>query len=176
LLNVLGLLDKPTVGSYELNGVATTKLSDRERARLRGASLGFVFQAFHLLARRTVFQNVLLGMAYSGVERKARVERAREALAAVRLEHRASFTPATLSGGERQRVALARAIAARPSLLLADEPTGNLDRGTSEDVMDTLDELHASGLSLVVITHDPQVAARAGRRLQILDGRLWEEL
>ena len=174
LLNVLGLLDTPTVGRYELAGVDTAGLSDTERTRLRGRELGFVFQSFHLLGRRTVFENVLLGMAYSGVPRGERDGRAAGALDRMGLTHRAGFYPPTLSGGERQRVALARAVAGSPSVLLADEPTGNLDKATSGGVVDLLGELNADGLTVVVVTHDKTVAEAARRRYTMDDGRLRE--
>ena len=174
LLNVLGLLDRPTVGTYHLAGISTTGLSDRDRTRLRGSSIGFVFQSFHLLPRQTVLQNVLLGMLYSGVARSVRMDRAVSVLASLGLAGRAGFMPGTLSGGERQRVALARALVAEPVLLLAAEPTGNLDQATSAGILDLFDLLHESGQTIVVITHDQQVAERAQRRVTILDGRLSE--
>ncbi|MCL1838705.1 MAG: ABC transporter ATP-binding protein [Propionibacteriaceae bacterium] len=172
LLNLLGLLDRPTSGSYELGGVDSTTLGERQRCQLRGTMLGFVFQSFHLLPDRTVLENVLLGMAYSGVERSMRMRRAQQALAQVSMTHRAGFHPTTLSGGERQRVAIARALAARPKILLADEPTGNLDQNTSDEIMDVIGELRDHGLTLVVVTHDQQVAARADRIVAMRDGRI----
>ncbi|MCL2803993.1 MAG: ABC transporter ATP-binding protein [Micrococcales bacterium] len=174
LLNVLGLLDTPTVGTYRLAGVDTIGLKDKARTNLRGRRLGFVFQAFHLLPRRTVLDNVVMGMAYSGVPRAERVRRAITALERVSLLQRASFYPITLSGGERQRVAVARAIAGQPAVLLADEPTGNLDQATSGGMLDVLDGLNAQGLTVVVVTHDKSVAERAGRRMVMADGRLEE--
>ncbi|MEJ5867171.1 ABC transporter ATP-binding protein [Pseudokineococcus sp. 5B2Z-1] len=174
LLHVLGLLDRPTGGDYLLDGVPTSTTSERHRARLRGGRIGFVFQQFHLLPHRSVLENVLLATLYSGVPRAERVERARAALERVGLGHRVDAAPTTLSGGERQRVAVARAVVTGPSLLLADEPTGNLDSVSSAAVMDLFDELHASGLTLVVITHDPVVSARAQRRVRISDGLLAE--
>ncbi len=174
LLNMLGLLDRPTVGTYHLAGVSTTGLSDLERTRLRGSSIGFVFQSFHLLPRRTVVQNVLLGMLYSGVDRGVRMDRAVSVLKSLGLADRTSFLPGTLSGGERQRVALARALVAEPMLLLADEPTGNLDQATSAGILDVFDLLHEAGQTIVVITHDQQVAGRAHRQVSILDGRVSE--
>lgn len=174
LLHILGLLDRPTSGEYLIDGMATGKASERDRAALRGGRIGFVFQSFHLLPQRTVLDNVLLACLYSGVPRGERLERARTALARVHMDHRMNFTPVTLSGGERQRVAIARAVVANPKLLLADEPTGNLDTKNSAGIMDLFDELHADGLTLVVITHDPAVSARASRRVRITDGRLTE--
>ena len=174
LLNVLGLLDRPTVGEYRLGGVLTGALDEAQRAGLRARTIGFVFQAFHLLPRRTVLDNVLLATLYSGVPRHERMSRARAALERVGLGHRMGFMPTTLSGGERQRVAVARAVMASPQLILADEPTGNLDQRTSGEVMDLFEELNADGLSLVVITHDQKVADRADRSIRISDGRVSE--
>ncbi|MGF3054306.1 ABC transporter ATP-binding protein [Microbacterium sp. YY-03] len=174
MLNILGLLDRPTVGEYKLSGALTSNLSDDDRAAARARFIGFVFQSFHLMPRRTVLDNVLMPMLYSGVPRRERDERAREALNRVGLSHRVDFLPGSLSGGERQRVAVARAVVSRPKLLLADEPTGNLDQRTSGEVMELFEELNAEGLTLVIITHDQHVADRARRRIEIRDGRLTE--
>ena len=174
MLNILGLLDRPTVGEYRLGGVLTGVLDKDERAAVRARHLGFVFQAFHLMSRRTALQNVLLPMLYNGTPRAEREPRAREALERVGLRHRTDFLPGTLSGGERQRVAVARAVASRPRVLLADEPTGNLDQATSAEIMALFEELHADGLTLVVITHDEDVARRASRRIRLTDGRVGE--
>lgn len=174
LLNVLGLLDRPTVGEYRLGGVSTGALGEEQRAGLRARTIGFVFQAFHLLPRRTVLDNVLLATLYSGVPRIERMRRATEALERVGLGHRMGFLPTTLSGGERQRVAVARAVIAAPQVILADEPTGNLDQRTSGEVMDLFEELNHDGLSLVVITHDQAIADRAARSIRIADGRVSE--
>lgn len=174
MLSILGLLDRPSVGEYHLDGVLTSSLDEDSRAAVRARRIGFVFQAFHLMSRRTVLDNVLMPMLYSGVPRDEREHRARTALERVGLGGRTGFLPGLLSGGERQRVAVARAVVSRPSLLLADEPTGNLDRRTSDEVMDLFDELRADGLTLIVITHDDAVAGRAGRRVRIADGRLSE--
>jgi len=174
MLNVLGLLDRPSTGEYLFDGVATSGLDDRRRSLLRGSSIGFVFQSFHLLASRTVLENVMLAFVYGGVPRAERVQRARDALERVGLSHRSGFRPGTLSGGERQRVAVARAVCTSPRLLLADEPTGNLDRANADAIMTLFDELNADGLTLVVITHDAEVAARARRRAWLADGRLRE--
>jgi len=174
LLNILGLLDRPTTGEYWLDGTATHTVGERQRTALRGGLIGFVFQAFHLLPHRTVLENVLLATMYSGLPREERLRRSYEALRRVGLEHRIGFRPTTLSGGERQRVAVARAVVTGPRLLLADEPTGNLDTVTSGEVLDLFDELHADGLTLLVITHDDAVAARAERRVRITDGVLRE--
>lgn len=174
LLHLLGLLDSPTSGTYRLDGVDVGELSERERAALRGERIGFVFQAFHLLAHRTVIENVMLSMLYNRTPRKARAERARAALERVGLGHRVDFDVTTLSGGERQRAAIARALVAQPSLLLADEPTGNLDSANAAAVLEVFDELHADGLTLAVITHDDDVSRRAQRRVRIIDGHLTE--
>jgi len=174
MLNILGLLDRPTVGEYRLGGVLTSALSEDDRAAVRARQLGFVFQAFHLMSRRSVLENVQLPMLYNGTPRAERESRAREALDRVGLSHRVGFLPGTLSGGERQRVAVARAVASRPRVLLADEPTGNLDQTTSAEIMDLFEELHADGLTLMVITHDGAVAQRASRRIRLADGRVSE--
>lgn len=174
LLHLLGLLDTPSRGRYELDGINTGALSDRDRSTLRGRRIGFVFQSFHLLPHRTAEENVVLAQVYNHVPRAERAEAAREALRLVGLEHRLDAMPTTLSGGERQRVAIARALVNRPSLLLCDEPTGNLDSANAAAVLDRFDQLHDQGYTLVVITHDPAVAARAGRRVAIRDGMLSE--
>ncbi|TNU73255.1 ABC transporter ATP-binding protein [Miniimonas arenae] len=172
LLNLLGLLDRPTGGEYLLDGEPSLGISETRRTQLRAGRIGFVFQAFHLLPHRTVLENVVLATIYAGIDRAERVPRAVAALERVHLGHRLSFRPPTLSGGERQRVAVARAVATSPRLLLADEPTGNLDSVTSGEVLDLFDELHADGLTLAVITHDEHVAARAHRQVRISDGVL----
>ena len=174
LLHLLGLLDRPSDGDYYLDGLPTAALSETDRAALRGGRIGFVFQAFHLLPHRTVLDNVLLATLYSGVPRAERRERALAALDRVGLSHRLGFVPTVLSGGERQRVAVARAVVASPHVLLADEPTGNLDTVNTAGVLDLFDELHAEGLTLVVITHDDEVSRRAGRQVRIIDGHLTE--
>ncbi|MGH8791191.1 MAG: ABC transporter ATP-binding protein [Stackebrandtia sp.] len=176
LLNVLGLLDKPTDGHYYLDGVDTSVMKERKRTALRAATIGFVFQSFHLMPHRTAQENVAVALVYQGISASKRRERAQAMLEHVGLSHRVDALPTTLSGGERQRVAIARALAARPSLLLCDEPTGNLDSKTAESVMDTLDELHAEGLTILVITHDHEVAERAQRTVTIRDGVLSENL
>jgi putative ABC transport system ATP-binding protein len=170
LLHLLGLLDTPTGGSYLLDGVDTGSLPDRDRSALRGRRIGFVFQSFHLLPYRTAEENVLLAQLYNRTPRPHRRSAARNALERVGLSHRVDALPTTLSGGERQRVAIARALVSRPSLLLCDEPTGNLDSGSAATVLDLFDELHADGYTVVVITHDPIVAGRASRTVSIKDG------
>ncbi|MFF3667601.1 ABC transporter ATP-binding protein [Microtetraspora malaysiensis] len=175
LLNVLGLLDRPTSGSYRLDGTETTELADGARTRLRGRRIGFVFQSFHLLAHRTVVENVMLAEIYGDHARKGRRERALAALERVGLGHRVGFLPDRLSGGERQRAAIARALMGEPSLLLCDEPTGNLDSRNTEAVLDLFDELREHGLTILVITHEQEVSDRAARRVRITDGVLVEE-
>ncbi|WP_214325846.1 ABC transporter ATP-binding protein [Nonomuraea sediminis] len=174
LLNVLGLLDRPTSGRYLLDGTETTGLRDAARTRLRGERIGFVFQSFHLLAHRTVVENVMLAEIYGRQARKGRRERALSSLDRVGLSHRVGFLPDRLSGGERQRAAIARALMGRPSLLLCDEPTGNLDSRNTGAVLDLFDELRAQGLTIVVITHEREVSERAQRRVSITDGVLSE--
>ena len=176
LLHILGCLDAPTSGKYRLLGLDVGDLSDGLRTSLRGTEIGFVFQAFHLLPYRTVLENVMTGLVYNRTPRPVRKRRAAEALERVGLGHRLDFTPRQLSGGERQRVAIARAIAPRPSLLLCDEPTGNLDSKTTASILDLFDELRTDGLTLVVITHEEAVSRRADRRVDITDGVLAEEV
>jgi putative ABC transport system ATP-binding protein len=175
LLHILGCLDTPSAGSYRLLGQNVGKLSDGLRTSLRGSEVGFVFQAFHLLPYRTVLENVMTGLVYNRTPRRARRRLAREALKRVGLGHRIDFTPRQLSGGERQRVAIARAVAAQPSLLLCDEPTGNLDTKTTSSILDLFDDLLTDGLTLVVITHEREISWRAQRRIEMVDGVLTEE-
>ncbi|WP_406287931.1 ABC transporter ATP-binding protein [Streptomyces sp. NBC_00209] len=175
LLNVLGLLDSPTSGHYLLDGIDTGALSDAQATALRGRRIGFVFQSFHLLPYRTASENVALALTYGGVPRKGRAELARHALRQVGLGNRMDALPTTLSGGERQRVAIARALVGRPSLLLCDEPTGNLDSATAESVLRLLEELHRDGMTVIVITHDAAVAARGQRTLTLRDGVMSEQ-
>jgi putative ABC transport system ATP-binding protein len=174
LLNVLGCLDRPTEGTYRLTGIDVEKLSDGKRTALRGQRIGFVFQAFHLLPYRTVLENVITGLIYNRVPRRERKKLALAALDHVGLSPRAHFTPRKLSGGERQRVAIARALAAQPSMLLCDEPTGNLDSKTTASILDLFDEFVSAGLTLVVVTHETMVSERAGRRIDLVDGILTE--
>ena len=175
MLNLLGLLDRPTEGTCLLEGIDTATLSEGQRAGLRSRRIGFVFQSFHMLAHRTVLENVLLATIYNGMPRAERVPAAKAALQRVGLGHRMGFLPTRLSGGERQRVAIARATVTRPALLLCDEPTGNLDTATGEAVLALFDELLASGLTLVVVTHDPRASAHARRIIRLLDGRIVED-
>ncbi|MER7707805.1 ABC transporter ATP-binding protein [Kitasatospora sp. NPDC097605] len=178
LLNLLGLLDRPTSGSYRFRGADVGELDEAGRTALRGRRIGFVFQAFHLVPHRTTVENVALARLYVTHTRRERRERRAAAEAVLRrvgLAHRLDAVPTTLSGGERQRVAVARALVNAPDLLLCDEPTGNLDSGTAGTVLDLIDDLHADGVTVIVITHDPGVAARASRRVAILDGRLRQD-
>lgn len=170
MLHLLGLLDTPTTGTYFLDGVDTGALSEQQRAGMRSARIGFVFQSFHLLGTRTTVENVMLAEVYRPGSAKGRRDRAVEALEQVGLGHRLDAFPTTLSGGERQRVAIARALVSRPSLLLADEPTGNLDTATGNQILGLFESLHESGLTLAVITHDHEVATRAQRQVRIRDG------
>jgi putative ABC transport system ATP-binding protein len=172
LLHIVGLLDRPDRGEYRLDGRDVASLGELGRAALRGRRIGFVFQAFHLLPHRSVVENVMLAELYSGLPRQGRRERAREAIARVGLSARAEFVPTRLSGGERQRVAVARAIVGRPSLLLCDEPTGNLDSHSSAALLELFAELSADGMTLLVITHDEAVARRGRRLLRMVDGKL----
>jgi putative ABC transport system ATP-binding protein len=172
LMNILGCLDTPDEGSYWLNGERVSAMRDSELARVRNREIGFVFQSFALLPRATALQNVELPLLYAGVHRRERARRAAEALSRVGLADRARHRPAELSGGQRQRVAIARALVTQPSLLLADEPTGNLDSATGEEILALFDELHVAGDTVVVVTHEAEVAARAQRALRVLDGRI----
>jgi macrolide transport system ATP-binding/permease protein len=171
LLNIIGCLDRPTRGSYRFGSVETTALREDQRAGLRSQRIGFVFQSFHLLPYRTVLENVMLAEVYRGQSRQGRRDRAMRAITRVGLAHRADFFPTRLSGGERQRVAIARAIVGDPSLLLCDEPTGNLDSTNSANVLDIFEKLNREGLTLIVVTHDEEVARRGTRRVHIMDGR-----
>jgi macrolide transport system ATP-binding/permease protein len=172
LLNVIGCLDRPTSGSYLIDGIDTTRLTDKQRAGLRSRRIGFVFQSFHLLPYRSVIENVMLAEVYRGQPDAGRRDRALAALARVGLSHRVDYSPLKLSGGERQRVAIARALVGSPSLLLCDEPTGNLDSASTAKILDLFAQLNRDGLTLVIVTHDEAVASRAARRVHIVDGRL----
>ena len=174
LLNIIGCLDTPTSGRYFIDGIDTTSLSDDQRAGLRSRRIGFVFQSFHLLPYRSVLENVMLAEVYRNEPQLGRRERAMAAIKRVGLAHRADFLPSKLSGGERQRVAIARALIGSPSLLLCDEPTGNLDSKSSASILDFFEELNADGLTLAIVTHDENVARRARRRVHIVDGALTE--
>ncbi len=174
LLNILGCLDRPTSGSYAFDGRDVSQLSDVERTKLRQDQIGFVFQFFHLLARLTAQGNVELPMLFAGVSRAERRSRAAEALDSVGLADRAHHRPDQLSGGQRQRVAIARAVVMGPGLVLADEPTGNLDKASAFEVMDLLEAMNRDGQTLVLVTHDPEVAVRAKNRVRMDDGDIVE--
>ncbi|MCK6591374.1 MAG: ABC transporter ATP-binding protein [Polyangiaceae bacterium] len=170
LMNIVGCLDVPTSGRYRLAGRDVSELEDDELADVRNLEIGFVFQSFQLLPRATALENVELPLIYRGISRKERRERAIEALKRVQLEERMKHKPTELSGGQRQRVAIARALVTEPSLLLADEPTGNLDSRTGEEIVGLFLELHAKGNTIVLVTHEPKLAARCPRAVRIVDG------
>ncbi|WP_329246419.1 ABC transporter ATP-binding protein [Actinoallomurus sp. NBC_01490] len=172
LLHILGTLDRPSGGTVRIDGQDVATLTDRRLAALRARSIGFVFQQFHLSEHATVLENVADGLLYGGARPAERRERAAEALVRVGLEDRAGFRPGKLSGGQRQRVAIARALVGRPAIVLADEPTGNLDSRTGAAIIELLHELNADGATILMITHDGGLAARLPRRLQVLDGRI----
>lgn len=174
LMNIIGCLDKPTSGVYELAGEDVLKLKDRELSDLRLRSIGFVFQSFHLMPRETAIENVSLPLSYAGVKKKERKERAKNALERVGLGDRVSFRPTQLSGGQKQRVAIARAIVNNPKILLADEPTGALDSKSGEQIMELFKKLNEEGVTVVMITHDPKIAANAKRVIRIIDGVIYE--
>ncbi len=172
LMNLLGCLETPSSGDYWLNGVRVSRMNSRELARVRNRQVGFVFQTFNLLERCSALQNVEAPLIYARMRRRQRLKRAAGALERVGLSHRLGHRPSQLSGGQRQRVAIARALVTRPSILLADEPTGNLDSATGEEVLALFDSLHTDGHTLIVVTHDRSIALRAGRRIEMMDGRI----
>ena len=172
LLNLLGLLDRPDAGRYRLDGQDVTTLSDKQQARLRRERIGFVFQFFHLVPRLTAAQNIALPMMLAGLPVDERQLRVQQALKNMGITDRAGHRPDQLSGGQRQRVAIARATVMQPGLLLADEPTGNLDRASGKDVVDILETLQRHGITLIIVTHDPQLGERAQRRLHMVDGAI----
>ncbi len=176
LMNLIGCLDTPSKGEYLLNGKKVSDLSENELARIRNREIGFVFQVFNLLPRATAFHNVELPLIYKGASRKEREEKARKALEMVEIGNRMDHRPSELSGGERQRVAIARALVNNPSLLLADEPTGNLDTKTGQEIMKLFHKLHAEGNTIIMVTHDPEIAEQALRIIHIRDGRIEKEL
>ncbi len=175
LMNLIGCLDTPSEGTYVLNGRDTSTMNDNELAQVRNQEIGFVFQSFHLLPRLTVLENVMQPLVYRGIPRADRMVRAKEALEQVGLGNRLGHRPNQLSGGQRQRVAVARALVGKPSILLADEPTGNLDSRTSAEIMALFDEVHRSGQTVVVVTHEPDIAAHCRRTLRVSDGKIVED-
>lgn len=175
LLSILGLLDSPTDGTYVLNGQAVANIGPAERARIRNREVGFIFQSFNLIGDLTVFENVELPLTYRGMDSGERRQRVTEALEKVGMAHRMKHYPSQLSGGQQQRVAVARALAGKPSILLADEPTGNLDSKNGEAVMRLLRELHREGATICMVTHDPRFARHADRTVHLFDGRIVEE-
>ena len=172
LMNLLGCLDRPTAGTYRLAGTDVAGLSDDELARVRNRTIGFVFQSFNLLPRTSALENVAMPLLYAGVGRAERLQLARDALARLGLEDRMTHEPSELSGGQQQRVAIARALVSQPAIILADEPTGNLDSASGADVLALLHELNDAGTTIVLITHDSDVAVAATRRVRVRDGRL----
>ncbi len=172
LMNLIGCLDTPSTGRYWLNGRLVSELTDDELAYIRNKEIGFVFQTFNLLARATALHNVELPLIYNGTPAREREEKAREALSMVELSDRMEHKPSELSGGQRQRVAVARALVNNPSLILADEPTGNLDTATGDEIMNLFDRLHESGNTIVLVTHEHDIAARAHRIIHIRDGKI----
>ncbi len=173
-MNIIGCLDRPSEGIYKLNGIPVENLTDDELAEIRNQKLGFVFQQFHLLSDATALENVILPMIYAGIEPEQRLERGKKALKRVGLSERMNNRPNQLSGGQQQRVAIARAIINNPAILLADEPTGALDSKTTEDVLDLFDKLHESGITIVLVTHEDEVANRAKKIAKFKDGRIVE--
>lgn len=172
LLNTLGLLDEPTQGEYLLNGMPTAKMTDKARSHTRNKEIGFIFQSFHLMPKMTVVENIALPMRYTRTPRHEILSRATELACQVGLESKLQNTPLELSGGQCQRVACARALANRPSLLLADEPTGNLDSKASSDILNLLQNLHKQGLTIIMVTHDPKIAAQTTRIIHMQDGKI----
>jgi putative ABC transport system ATP-binding protein len=175
LLNILGLLDRPDDGTYELDDIMTTTLDDKQQADVRRHKIGFVFQFFHLVPRLTAEQNVELPLVLAGIDRAERKKRVLETLEAFAIGDRAKHRPDQLSGGQRQRVAIARATIMKPTVILADEPTGNLDRSSGNDVVEILEGLNNQGITLIMVTHDPELGSRAKRRIKMVDGRIEED-
>ena len=176
LMNIIGCLDSPTNGSYYLNNKSVSKLDDDELAKIRNEEIGFVFQSFHLLARNTAFENVMLPLKYAGVSKEEATKRSNNVLDLVGLSSRSKHTPAELSGGQQQRVAIARALVNEPSILFADEPTGNLDSKTGQDVMKIFKDLNKNGQTIILITHEDSIAKQSNRIITIMDGLIKSDL
>ena len=176
LMNIIGCLDSPTDGSYYLNNKQVSKLDDDELAQIRNEEIGFVFQSFHLLARNTAFENVMLPLKYAGVNKEEATKRSNDVLELVGLSSRSKHTPAELSGGQQQRVAIARALVNKPSILFADEPTGNLDSKTGQDVMKIFKDLNQNGQTIILITHEDSVAKQSNRIITIMDGLIKSDI
>ena len=176
LMNLLGCLDTPTLGSYKLNGTDVSSLNDNQLAEIRNKEIGFVFQTFNLLPRSTALENVALPLVYAGMGKQERLERASEVLAQVGLADRMDHRPNQLSGGQRQRVAIARALVNRPALILADEPTGNLDSKTSLEIMKLFDDIQAAGNTVIIVTHEEDIAQYAKRIIRLVDGNIYSDI
>ena len=176
LMNIIGCLDSPTNGSYYLNDKSVSKLDDDELAKIRNEEIGFVFQSFHLLARNTAFDNVMLPLKYAGLSKEEATKRSNNVLDLVGLSSRSKHTPAELSGGQQQRVAIARALVNEPSILFADEPTGNLDSKTGQDVMKIFKDLNENGQTIILITHEDSIAKQSNRIITIMDGLIKSDL
>ena len=172
LLNILGLLDTPSSGDYILSGINTSQMNDDEMAKIRSTEIGFIFQSFHLIPRLTAAENIEIPMILAGISKQVRSEKVNKALSRVNLTDRSDHRPEQLSGGQRQRVAIARSIVMEPKVLLADEPTGNLDSSSGKEIVKLIEELNAGGLTLIVVTHDKQIGKRSNRVVRLLDGKV----
>ena len=172
LLNILGLLDTPSSGDYILSGINTSQMNDDEMAKIRSTKIGFIFQSFHLIPRLTAAENIEIPMILAGISKQVRSEKVNKALSRVKLTDRSDHRPEQLSGGQRQRVAIARSIVMEPKVLLADEPTGNLDSSSGKEIVKLIEELNAGGLTLIVVTHDKQIGKRSNRVVRLLDGKV----
>ncbi|SVA53936.1 uncharacterized protein METZ01_LOCUS106790 [marine metagenome] len=172
LLNILGLLDTPSSGDYILSGINTSQMNDDEMAKIRSTKIGFIFQSFHLIPRLTAAENIEIPMILAGISKQVRSEKVKKALTRVNLTDRSDHRPEQLSGGQRQRVAIARSIVMEPKVLLADEPTGNLDSSSGNEIVKLIEELNAGGLTLIVVTHDKEIGKRSNRVVRLLDGKV----